>query len=154
MTQISHTPRPGGRIHATQEAAFHEMGTVPDAETTAQPGAEEFPGLAVEVPVRDNLPDLGTARVVTLSAANPVLPVLPQDPHRRSAILIAVDNDVYLSSAKDDVQAVAGTASGVLAGYFPAGIAIPIMNRAAWWAGATTLVGNSRVTVIVSKDGP
>lgn len=113
-----------------------------------------LPEPLVAVPVRDEAPASGTGRVVVLSAANPVLPVLPQDPRRRNAIILAVDNDVYLSHSHElaGFPGAVGTNTGVQAGYLPAGIAIPVTSKRAWSVGATTLATNSRVSVWIFKD--
>ena len=102
--------------------------------------------------MRDESPAQGNAAVIVLSAANPVLPLLPQDPRRRRAVVLAVDNDVYLSQSRDLAAGAAGTNTGVQAGYLPAGIGIPLDSKNAWYAAATTVATSSRVSVFVFKD--
>lgn len=116
------------------------------------PVEEAIPEPLVAVPVRTEAPAQGNAAVVVLSAGNPVLPLLPQDPRRRSAIVLAVDNDVYLSQSKDLAATTQGANTGTQAGYLPAGIGLPILSKNAWYVAATTLATSSRVTVLVFKD--
>lgn len=145
MTEMF-TPHPGSRLDATAQAAQQETPEV-HAEIGTVSGRPE-----IIVPVADQLPALGRGYVVVLGAANPVLPLLPQDPKRRSAIVIAVDSAVYLASTRNDAQASAGGAGGMTACYLPAGVAIPVLNAAAWYAAATTLAAPSRVSVLISLD--
>jgi hypothetical protein len=135
--------------------------TAKQAEVTAQqlPGQLAFdpvemgiPEPLVPVPVRVETPAQGVGNVVTLSTANPVLQLLPQDPRRRGAVVLAVDNDVYISHSRDLAAFTQGTATGTQAGYLPAGIGVPINSKNAWYVAATTLATSSRVTVFVFKD--
>lgn len=134
--------------------------TAKQAEVTAQQGAGPafdpvelaIPEPLVAVPVRDESPAQGNAAVIVLSAANPVLALLPQDPRRRRAVVLAVDNDVYLSQSKDLAATSQGTTTGTQAGYLPAGIGIPLDSKNAWYAAATTTATSSRVSVFVFKD--
>lgn len=139
------TPHPGSRMDATaraadQETPLEEVRTVTGYDLPAVRTAEE-------------LPALGRGYVIVLGPANPVLRLLPQDPQRRSAVVLAVDNDVYIGDSKENVTAAqaAGTA-GTTAMYLPAGIALPVSNKAAWYAGATTTGTSSRVSVLISLD--
>ena len=111
-----------------------------------------IPEPLVAVPVRNETPAQGNARAIILSAANPVLPVLPQDPRRRTALLLAVDNDVYLASSLELAQAAQGSAASGQAFYLPAGVPIPVVNKSALWAASTTTATPSRVSVLISKD--
>jgi hypothetical protein len=134
--------------------------TAKQAEVTAQQGQgpatdpveTAIPEPLVAVPVRDETPAQGNGGVVVLSAANPVLQLLPQDPRRRGAVVLAVDNDVYLSNSKDIAAIAQGTTTGTQAGYLPAGIGIPLSSKNAWYVAATTTATSSRVTVFVFKD--
>lgn len=141
------TPHPGSRLDAVDQAAQQQAPEV-HAEIGTVSGHPEL-----VVPVAEQLPALGRGYVVVLGAANQVLPLLPQDPARRSAIVLAVDNDVYLAETRDGALAAAGGNTGTTAFYLPAGIAVPVMNRSAWFAAATTTVTASRVSVMISLDG-
>jgi hypothetical protein len=129
-------------------------------ETTSQqqagpaydPVEASIPEPVPAVPVRDETPAQGNGGVIVLSNANPVLQLLPQDPRRRGAVVLAVDNDVYLSHSRDLAAFAQGTTTGTQATYLPAGIAVPISSKNAWYAAATTLATNSRVSVLVFKD--
>jgi hypothetical protein len=104
------------------------------------------------VSVRDESPAQVVARCVTLSSANPVKALLPQDPRRRSAVLLAVDNDVYVASSLELAQAAEGSTSSEAAFYLPAGVGIPVVSKGALWCAATTTASISRISVLISKD--
>jgi hypothetical protein len=134
--------------------------TAKQAEVTAQQGPGPafdpvemaIPEPLVAVPVRVETPAQGVGNVVVLSAANPVLQLLPQDPRRRGAVVLAVDNDVYLSASRDLAGFAVGSNAGTQAAYLPAGIGIPLNSKNAWYVAATTTATSSRVTVLVFKD--
>ena len=142
-------PRPGGKIDTARRQR--------DANSLADEPVAEQDYLVKGKPVAvDSLaPETGTARTVTLSANNPVLPLLPRDSARRSAIILAVDNDVYLSA--DPGQAMTAAASGGATAegvfYLPAGIGLPWQNTDQLWAAATTTMTSSRVSVMGSSRG-
>jgi hypothetical protein len=146
-TYGSVTARPDSSMDRTARAAAQA------APVITQTGQEEAgSGPAYIVPIRDEPPALGIGAVVLLTPADPVQLLLPQDPRRRTAIVLAIDNDVYLATSKELAQAAVGTVSSPIAGYLPAGIAVPIGNRAAWYAAATTTASPTRITVLISKD--
>jgi hypothetical protein len=142
-------PRPGGKIDTARRQR--------DAESLAdQPVAgQDYLIKGRPVAVDHLIPAVGMARTVTLGGTNPVLPLLPRDTSRRSATVLAVDNDVYLSN--DPGQATtaanigAATASGVF--YLPKGIAVPWQSTDQLWAGVTTTATNSRVSVMTALKG-
>lgn len=138
-------PRPGGLIDSTrQQRAAGQL------SQTADSPAAEVPYSAVRV--RPETPDLGTARTVTLSAANPVLTLLTRDPQRRSAVILSVDNDVYITSDHGLALQAAGGATAEGCFYLPAGIGIPVDTQAQLWVAATTTAASSRVSVLISRD--
>jgi len=139
------TPHPGSRLDATAQAAAHEM----PAEQIETPSGDP----EIVVPVITVLPELGRGYVVVLSANNLVLPLLPQDPRRRSATVLAVDNDVYIAPTREAVQGSAGAATGTGAFYLPKGIPMPVPAKGAWYTAATTSASQSRVSVLVCTDG-
>lgn len=104
------------------------------------------------IPVRNESAAQAIARCVTLSAANPVLLLLPQDPRRRSAILLSVDNDVYVCSSLELAQNVQGVATSNQAFYLPSKIAVPVTAKGALWAAVTTTGTASRISVLIAKD--
>lgn len=116
------------------------------AETTAQqlagpafdPVEMALPEPLVAVPVRDEPPAQAIPRCVTLSAANPVLPLLPQDPRRRRAVLLAVDNDVWVAGSLELAQNAQGAATGSAGFYLPRGVAVAVMAKAAFWCALTS----------------
>lgn len=123
------------------------------AQVQAATGEENaLPEPIPAVNVRPETPALGTARCVTLSASNPWLMVLPQDPMRREATLLAVDNDVYVTTSREVAMEIAGAATGVDAFYLPKGIPLPFAAKSAFWVACTTTNTSSRVSVMVAKD--
>lgn len=139
-------PRPGGLVDSTRKSAA----AVPDLPESVDNSNGPVPYAAVRV--RLEPPDLGTARTITLSSANQVLRLLGHDAQRRSCVVLAVDNDVYLSGAKGPLQDVAGGTVGEGVFYLPAGIAIPIDTQAEMYAGVTTTATSSRISVLITKD--
>jgi hypothetical protein len=104
------------------------------------------------VHVRQEMPETGVARCIKLSSANPWLPLLPQDPNRQSAVILAIDNDVYICSSLETAMLSAGAATYAHAFYLPAGTPIPISNRGAYWVACTTTASTSRVSVLINRN--
>lgn len=135
--------------HAVQAGESHE-------EAEAVPAEAVMMAVPVSVghtvPVREDPPAFVTANCITLSSANPVVMLVPQDPFRRNAIILAVDNDVYLASSLAAAEFAQGSTSSVGAFYLPAGIAIPLNGQGAIWAALTTAATSSRVSVLINRD--
>jgi len=145
MTETTHIPHPGSRLDAVAQASAQEQ---PPAEHIGTVTGQQ----KVVVPVAQQLPALGRGYVVILGPNNPVLRVLPQDPARRGAVILAIDSDVYLGDSYDGVQQAAGGTTGTTAGYLPAGIAVPVSSENAWFAGATNDTMSCRVSVWIFLD--
>jgi hypothetical protein len=143
-TDFTHTPHPGSRLDAVNQAAAQET---PVAGSPDLAGKEEF-----TVSVRMDAPEIGYPQSISLSSTNQYGLLLPQDPLRRNALVLAVDNDIYLCATKEAAQAVAGgsTSSGVF--YLPKTILMAVPSKSQVWAACTTTSGNSRVSVFVSRD--
>lgn len=140
-------PRPGGKIDtARRMAEQHSQKDLPVADTDTL-----IKGKPVAVDVL--LPPLGTAITVTLNSANPVLQALPKDTTRRGAILIAIDNPVYLATKQNVATTAEGSATSDLAGYLPVGVPVPVPFTDAVWVSATTTASQSRVTVLAGSTG-
>lgn len=142
-------PRPGGKIDTARRQ--REVESLADEPVAQQDYLVKGKPVAV-----DSLPpEIGGARTVTLDVNNPALPVLPRDTTRRSAVILAVDNDVYLSNNPGQATTAAAsggaTAQGVF--YLPRGIAVPWQNTDQLWAAATTTDTSSRVSVMASFKG-
>lgn len=134
----------------TEDSHLAKKASVPQATTDPVDVAlpEQFP----VIPVRDESPAQATARCVSLSSANPVRPLLPQDPKRRRAVVLAVDNDVYIASSLELAQAVEGGTTGADAFYLPKSVPVPVTAKSAFWVACTTTSTTSRVSVLVEKD--
>jgi hypothetical protein len=141
--------RPGGKIDTARRMADeHSLKDYPVAETDAL-----TKGRPIAV---DSLPpESGIATTVTLSTANPVLQLLPRDTTRRSAVLLAVDNDVYVSTSPSVASAAAASNGATFEGafYLPAKIGVPWQSTAPLWAAPTTTASVSRISVMASYKG-
>jgi hypothetical protein len=143
-------PRPGGKTDTARRMAdAHPYKDLPVADTDTL-----IKGKPVAV---DSLQaEAGLATMVVLSSANPMLPLVPRDTTRRSTVLLAVDNDVYIATKPGDATAAAasdGTAFEGTVGYLPAGIPVPWPSTAPLWAAATTTAAPSRITVLTAYKG-
>src|SRR5487761_457217 len=105
-----------------------------------------------ETALPEPFPALGSAHSISLSSANPVKLALPQDPRRRRAVLLAVDNDVYVASSLENAQAAEGVTTSSMAFYLPKSVPLPVTTKAALWVSATTTGSSSRVSVLAEKD--
>jgi hypothetical protein len=121
-------------------------GPAPEAADSALP--EPYPAVIV----RNETPALGIARCVRLSSANPVLPLLPQDPRRRHALVLAVDNDVYICTSPDLAWECQDSTTASDGFYLPKGVAVAVINKAAHWAACTTTGSASRISVLINQD--
>ena len=140
-------PRPGGKIDtARRMAEQHSDKDLPVAGTDTLIKGKP-------VAVDELLPALGIAITVTLNAANPVLQALPKDTTRRGAVLIAIDNPVYVTTKQNVATTAQGSASSTLAGYLPVGVPVPVPFTDAIWVSATTTASQSRVTVLAGSTG-
>jgi hypothetical protein len=91
---------------------------------------------------------------VVLSATNPVLPLLPVDPEREDAAILAVDNPVVIAQSYEQAANPANTVANVpqpIGTYIPVGVRWPVKATGATWVGLTTTATNSRVSVMVFK---
>jgi hypothetical protein len=141
--------------------------TAKQAEVTAQQG----PGPAIDpvemaipepfaaIPVRDEAPAQGTGRTQGLSAARPVLQLLPQDPRRRRAVVLAVEKPAVVCQSVDLATAANGqpNTGGIEGFYLPVGVPLVLVNKAAWWVTYTSTDAPgagavSHVSVLVEKD--
>lgn len=149
-------------------AATHDSLLAKQAEATAQvtvsagtadPVEMGLPEPFPAIPVRDEAPAQGTGRTISLSANNPVRPLLPQDPRRRRAVVVAVEKPAVICQSLDLAQAANGAANtGSIEGfYLPVGVPFPMLNKAAWWVTYTTTDAPgagavNHVSVLVEKD--
>lgn len=144
-------PKPGGMVDTARKKAQADADQL-QAYNDSQAGAPVEASAYTAVRVRPESADTGVVRTITLSSAYPVARLLPADPGRRSAVILAIDNDVYVTGSQGLANDVSGSATATQVGYFPAGIGLPIDNQAEWWVAATTTATNTRVTVITNRD--
>ena len=143
-------PRPGGKI----DTALRMADAHPDKDLPVAGTDTLIKGRPVAV---DSLQaEAGLATMVVLNAANPVLQLVPRDTTRRAAVLLAVDNDAYVSTSPQQATAAAasgGAAFAGVVGYLPAGIPLPWPSTAPLWAAVTTTATQSRITVLTAYKG-
>lgn len=91
---------------------------------------------------------------VVLSSVQPTAILLPRDPEREAADILAVDNAVVIAAT----QAQAGAAQNTVTdtpqpsgAWIPVGTRYTIRATGVVWAGITTTATNSRVSVVVYK---
>lgn len=93
--------------------------------------------------------------VVVSTTTNPVQQILPPDPNRTEAQVLAVDNPVVLSQSQDMAWNPANQVTDTpfpAGSYLPVGYDRPILNCDELWVAATSSTA-SRVSVIVNyKD--
>jgi len=142
-------PIRGGAVDTARQRAMAEH----QQAERAIPITREDSGEYAAIRVRDDAPDLGTARTIVLSSGNPSQQLLPRDDQRRSAIVVAVDNAVWWGFNEGPVQDLSGVSSGGGNGfYLPSGTCIPILSTAPVWVSATTTGSTSRVSVAIFRD--
>lgn len=125
----------------------------PDQAPAGEFDDARLPDSYPPVATRAIAPALGGFATVALSAANPVRPLLPQDPHRRIAWVLAVDNPVVICTTLELAQQAAADGATTVAGsVIPAGQGFPVYCRSACWVAATTIASASRVSVHSARD--
>ena len=144
-------PKAGGMVDSARRKAQADADQL-QAYNDSVAGAPVAGSDYTAIRVRAEAPDTGVVRTITLTAAYPVARLLPADPGRRSAVILAIDADVYVSASQDLLNGAYNTTTATQVGYFPAGIALPIDNQAEYWVAATTTSTSTRVTVITSRD--
>lgn len=146
-------PAPGSRVHAA--AAALEAAT-PNADHVAAHQAElaaQVPAMG-PVPVQPVTPDSARYRTMVLAASDARL-LLPQDPSRRLAQVLALDNDVVICTSKELAQNSDNQASGVpfpRGFYLPKGTILPVYNQAALYVANTSTSATTRVSIAVEAD--
>lgn len=146
-----HENRPGGSLDALAQSEYHERATDPGHDQAAA-----APGWVV--PTAEVRPPETIPRMVTLSAANPFLRILPRDQARRRAMILPVDNDVLFTESEDQARQLAGAVAGgaaaaslTIGAYWTKGVALPLESCDQVFVVATTQSGASRVSVIVER---
>jgi len=148
--EVLFPPKPGGMVDTARKRAQAEADQL--EQYNAQAGAPVPASDYTAVRVRPEAADTGVARTVTLSPNYQVARLLAADPGRRSAVILAVDNDVYITGSQDLANGAAGGTSATQVFYLPAGIGIPFDNQGEYWVAATTSATSSRVSVLINRD--
>lgn len=155
MTETWHNPYPGSRLHAAQSAEQHAE---PDL-TQPHASMDELSGIGDLTPV----PVTGTPRVAIgddgVYRTNTVAPsamrqLLPQDPQRYRALVLAVDNDVILCDTKDLASSPNNSVANVPnpdGFYLPKGVPLPLANKGLVWVVNTSSSASTRVSVVIER---
>ena len=138
-------PRPGGKI----DTARRQAQSLADEPVAKQDYLVKGKPVAVDA----LLPDTGIAITVTLTVNNPVRLLLPRDTTRRGAVILAVDNPVYVAVDGNLAYQAEGSATSTGAFYLPVGIPVRVGNTAELWVSATTTGTSSRVSAMSDIDG-
>lgn len=142
-------PKPGGLIdrhrkRKAEEEAAREAGSTSEVTET---GRNKIKAVRTIVEAAD----LATATTVFLNTAIPVQRLLPRDDLRRSAVVLAVDNDVYIASDPGMAWNVQGAATNVGAFYLSKGVPLTVASTAELWVAVTTVATSSRVSVLINR---
>lgn len=147
--QQPYQPVPGGMVDTARRA----KAAAAEHARTGMTASGDAPPAAGPVPVRESLGDIGSARILTLAANQTQRQLLPADPRRRSAVILAVDNDVWITPDEGTASGIAGSATATSGGfYLPKGTPIPVVSTAEFWVACTTTASTSRVSVLYSRD--
>jgi hypothetical protein len=147
MTTTYDEPQPGGRIAAAESAGLQEHGEPEHVEATAQ-------GAAIEpVPTRQTAADESVPRTLLLQIGA-TRQLLPQDPGRKSAVLIALDNSVVICANKELAQDANNQASPLTyptGAVLPVGVPVTITSKALHWAANPSTTSTSRISVFTER---
>ena len=138
-TQLAHAPDSvmGFHLRHSQDNYAEEVSVV------SQAAPETF-----DINVRVDSPEHTNPYCVSLSSKNTSLLLLPHDPKRVIAQVLAPDNDVWICGSQEIAQAVEGATTGSSAFYLPKGVVLPISGKGAVWAACTTTASVSRISVL------
>ena len=143
-------PKPGGLVdrHRRRKAAEEQAKEEGQTSTVESLGRNKVKAVRTVI----DSPDIARATSVLLTSAVPVARLLPRDSHRKSAVVLAVDNDVYVTSDQGTAWNIAGASTNVGAFYLPAGIAVPVVSTDELFVAATTTASTSRVSVMITRE--
>jgi len=154
MTQMTHDP--GSRHAAAINAAVQAE---PDAAHVAAHQAElagEMSNLT-PVPVQGLVhtarADTGTYRTMVLQGAQ-ARQLLPQDPQRFMAYVMAIDYPIILCDNKDLATSPDNSTTNIpypQGAYLPTGIMVPILNKGLCWAVNTNANTATRIFTLVER---
>lgn len=152
MTTPAH---PGSRIDRTASAAAQAAPDLSAAEAHQADIASVEPNmLPVPVDIIGGEGAIWSTRVIPAGGA---VRILPTDPMRRNAIVMAIDNPIVLCQTQELAQAAANTATGTP---YPTGFylpssgnnAVPLRARGEVWAANTSASATTRVSILVERS--
>lgn len=143
------TPNPGSRIGRAASAAAQAMPEAAAVELHQTDLASVQPDMR-PVPVQSVAAEESVPRTLVLQP-NQARQLMPQDPARQSAVILAVDADIVICDTKD----LASSPDNQLASlpyptgfYLPKGVPLPTRNRGLLWAVNTSSTVANRVSVL------
>lgn len=141
-------PRPGGKVDSARRDRLRDEAYQEYVKGQEKDSERPRPVMKYQPTVADT----GSAVTVTLSSVSPSQMILPRDFDRRNAVVLAVANDVWLSTSPGMAADIAGQSASGGAFYLPAGVPVPVTSTAPLWAAATTTATATRVSVMIAKD--
>lgn len=143
-------PKPGGMVdkHRRRKAAEEAAKTEGATSEVVELGRNKVKAVRTVVEAAD----IASAQTVLLSATSPVRRLLPRDEHRRSAVVMAVDNDVYITSDEGMAWNVQGAATNAGGFYLPKLTQLKVDSTAVLYVAATTTGTTTRVSVLISRE--
>jgi hypothetical protein len=125
-----------------------------EAKQPDLPEAEDYVTKNYIVPVRQDSADQVTYfTAVVATGTNPVALLLPRDPNRYRATIMAIDEAVVLAATRDQAGNSANTVTNVPAPqgfYLPVSIPVTVYAKGPCYVGATSATP-TRVSVTVEK---
>lgn len=106
------------------------------------------------VPVRVDIPEGAVYRTMALNGGG-VRQLMPQDPWRERALVLAIDEDVILCATKELAQDAANQVSSVpypTGFYLSKGIPLPLRNKSLVWVANSSSGTATRVSVVVERN--
>lgn len=143
-------PKPGGLIdmHRRRKAAEKAAQEAGEASAMVDLGRNKIKAVRTVVEAAD----IANAQSVLLSTTAPVRRLLPRDEHRRSAVVMAVDNDVYITSDEGMAWNIQGAATNNGGFYLPKLTQLTVPSTAELWVAATTVASTTRVSVLINRE--
>lgn len=141
-------PRPGGMVDTARKQRQAEADQAASLE-----GTPERPAKVRGIPVTDRAAEFARARTFSVSTANknPIVELLGQDPARRYAVVMTLDEPVVISfaqtSAEDPRNAVNAAGTSANGFVIPVNCPVPINSTSVIYCTATSATA-TRVSVM------
>lgn len=138
-------PKPGGMVER------HRARKAEEEKRRAAENPEVAEDGYTAIRVRSESPDIVNAYMVILNAGAPQ--VLPRDIGRQRAVILAVDQDIWLSHSQGTASGFANSATALgSAFYLPVGVPIPCDSTGQLFGVPTNTGASCRVSVLVTRN--